>query len=315
MKSDQIKRGRCTHSVPPGTAGQLAHDKAKCSTPSQTPSLATLLSHAGVVSSESNAPMAPSLCLATTYIRPPDGPYHDSDYIYTRMDNPTRTLLENTVGRLECHGDERNVPQIVSCAFSSGMATVSSIVMSHQSPVTVLLPSDLYMGVPTVLLANHWSRFDVNYKTVDFSNESNVENALSSEEGKDVIVWLETPSNPQCRIIDIEGTCAIVNKFRPFTDITTVVDSTLAPPCVTQPLRVSESLIIIALCLLVPRTDSLYYLVGCRCGYAFRNQVARWAFGRTTWYSNSIAVDRTRSSVRTYLTWSADRDGSGCFAI
>jgi cystathionine beta-lyase/cystathionine gamma-synthase len=124
------------------------------------------------------------------------------------------------------------------------MAAVSSIVLSHKSPVTVLLPSDSYHGVPTVL-ADQLSRFDITFKTVDYTNPSNLEIALSSQVGKDVIVWLETPSNPLCQVIDIEATCAIVNEFRPYANITTVVDSTLAPPCVTQPLRVSEKLMIL----------------------------------------------------------------------
>ena len=153
------------------------------------------------------------------------------------MDNPTRSLLEQTVGRLECHDDKRDISEIVSCAFASGMSAVSSLLMSHTAPLTVLLPSDLYHGVPTVL-ADVMTRFNVNYKKVDYSKESEVEKALSEvNKSSNVIVWLESPSNPLCQVIDIEAVCATVDKFRSQAVITTVVDSTLAPPCVTQPLR------------------------------------------------------------------------------
>jgi O-acetylhomoserine/O-acetylserine sulfhydrylase-like pyridoxal-dependent enzyme len=305
MTKDRFKSGRYAHSVPPGTAGLLAHNKAKSSTPLPPLSLATLLSHAGVVSSESNAPMSPPLCLASTYTRPPDGPYHDDDYHYTRTDNPTRTLLEDTVGRLECHGDERDFQHVISCAFASGMAAVSSILLSHKSPVTVLLPSDSYHGVPTVL-ADHLSRFEITYETVDSTDASNLEKALSTQVGKDVVVWLETPSNPLCQVIDIEATCAIVNEFRPHANITTVVDSTLAPPCVTQPLRVSEKLIILHSFCFRQKTYSNFFIVGCRYGYAFCHKVSWRPFGRATRNSNSITLDHARSSAGIYPTSSAD---------
>ena len=232
-----LMRRRFVSSIPPETAGRLAFEKSKATPDPSHSSLETLLAHAGVDSSQHNAPMSPPLCLASTYTRPPDGPYHKGDMKYSRMGNPTRDLLEQTMGRLECHGDSRNHDDIVSCAFSSGMAAVSSLVMAHKAPVTVLLPSDLYHGVPTVL-ANVMSRFHVKYQKVDFTQESQLEKTLSEmDSSNDVIVWMETPSNPQCQVIDIKAVCNQVDPFRSKLNITTVVDSTLAPPCLTQPLR------------------------------------------------------------------------------
>lgn len=240
---------RASSSLPPGAAGQAAFDLSQNTLDtSQKPSLATLLAHAGVDSPQPNAPMSPPLNLATTYTRPPDGAYDDGDFHYARMDNPTRLLLEQTVGNLECHGDEREYNDIVtSCAFASGMAGVSSLVMSHKAPVTVLLPTDLYHGVPTVL-ADVMDRFNVKYQKVDFSDESLLEKALSnaSESNNNVIVWIETPSNPKCQVIDIEAICNLVDTFRSSSQsyITTVVDSTAAPPCITQPLRLGADAVL-----------------------------------------------------------------------
>lgn len=51
---------------------------------------------------------------------------------------------------------------------------------------------------------------------------------------QDSIVWMETPSNPQCQILDIESLCSFIRSINPA--ITTVVDSTLAPPSIQRPL-------------------------------------------------------------------------------
>ena len=82
--------------------------------------------------------------MATTYERPPDGPYHSGDAIYTREDNPTRLLLEQEVARLECHG---SAFEATSWAFSSGMMAASAIILAHESPLQVMIHKDLYHGV------------------------------------------------------------------------------------------------------------------------------------------------------------------------
>lgn len=105
----------------------------------------TLLAHAGLETGP-NAPMSPPIHMASTYARPAQGPYREEDFVYSRMDNPTRLLLEKEVARLECHGRQVDT-EAVSCAFASGMMAASSIVLAHQAPLTVLLPRDLYHGV------------------------------------------------------------------------------------------------------------------------------------------------------------------------
>ena len=107
----------------------------------------TLLAHAGVEGGgQRNAPMSPPLHMATTYTRPAAGPYRPEDSIYIREDNPTRVLLEKEMARIECHG--RDFEKAVSCAFASGMMAASSIVLAHEAPLVVILPRDLYHGVP-----------------------------------------------------------------------------------------------------------------------------------------------------------------------
>lgn len=223
-------------------------------------SMETVLAHAGL-SDSSNAAMSPALHMATTYTRPSSGPYRPSDSKYTRMDNSTRLLLEREMARLETHGRtsqmaessssttfcERNnrdaAAVATSCAFASGMMAVSSIVLAHTAPLHVILPLDLYHGVSTVLM-DIFSRFHVMVERVDLRNPAALESVLGSlSEETDVIVWIETPSNPLCHVIDIEATCDLVQRIRK-SNTTTVVDSTLAPPVVTQPLHFGADLVL-----------------------------------------------------------------------
>ena len=265
----------------PEEAGRRAETLARTATTPKR-SMETLLAHAGIGDSEDhnglsdatagsrtmNTPLAPPLHLATTYERPASGLYGPHDVEYTRLDNPTRLLLEREITRLETHGGfNLDVPEDAdvhcttnsgadestsySCAFASGMMAVSSLVLAHQAPLVVIVPVDLYHGVTTVLW-DIWKRFHVSVVQVnvrdpealsqvlvELDNKNNNPDALTTSTTAttpDCMVWLETPSNPQCHVIDIAATCQLIRRVRP-ANTTIVVDSTLAPPVTTQPLR------------------------------------------------------------------------------
>jgi cystathionine beta-lyase/cystathionine gamma-synthase len=228
-----------TSTLTPEEAGRKAERLAASLHEKESQSLSTLLAHAGMEKIP-NAPMAPPLHLATTYTRPSDGLYRDSDSKYARMDNPTRVLLEKTIFELECVGldvDEEIEP--TTFAFSSGMMAVTSIILAHQSPVTFLVPKDLYHGVPSVLV-KVFSRHNVTIRPVDMSQVSEVTDAISNAGlDSDVIVWMETPSNPLCQIVDIKAICDAVGSITSH-NVTTVVDVTMASPVLTRPLEVSK---------------------------------------------------------------------------
>lgn len=202
----------------------------------------TLLSHAGVDEGMDNAPMSPPLSLATTYTRPTDGIYRDGDWIYARDNNPTKATLEQTVAKLECHGDERDYSRATCCAFASGMAGVNAIFMAHGSSTTVLFPTDAYHGVPT-LLTDILAFLGVTSKRVDVRNHETLVQEAHAVTTDNVIVWMETPSNPQCHVIDIAGVCTALQSAKLQAKLTTVVDSTMCPPCLTQPLRLGADLV------------------------------------------------------------------------
>ena len=67
------------------------------------------------------------------------------------------------------------------------------------------------------------------------------------KKGRNILIWMESPSNPQCKVVDIEAVSQWTNNFREKmgepsshgeVDIVTVVDSTWSPPTITKPLLV-----------------------------------------------------------------------------
>jgi cystathionine gamma-synthase len=256
-----------------------------CRTSATPPNLSTRLAHAGVVGPHkaypTNTPLAPPLHLATTYSRAADGEYHGpTDAIYSRMDNPTRRLLEQEIDCMERQslgllsedenhdnddkggggGGTTTTSCLATTAWSSGLAAVTGLVLAHQAPLTVLLPADLYHGTYS-LWTNVFTRFGVTVQRVDWrrvqfaadgGNDNHGESSKrmlaqiteSIPTDHDVIVWLETPSNPLCHVLDIEAISTWAHTHgKEGTEqhapaVTVVVDSTLAPsPLVQQPLR------------------------------------------------------------------------------
>lgn len=160
--------------------------------------------------------------LSTTYERSADGSYTDG-YMYSRGDNPNRRSLEECLTALEEGCD--------CVAFSSGMAAISSIIESlpEDKPRRIILPDDMYFGVLTLLNETDIGRrFDI--VTVDMSNLEELKEAVESEAAG--LIWIETPSNPQIKIIDI---AAVVNIAKAAGAVT-VVDNTTATPVLQNPL-------------------------------------------------------------------------------
>jgi cystathionine gamma-synthase len=217
-------------------AAAMDDDKAKPVT------LATLTARAGIPKTP-NAPLAPPLHSATTYTRPASGIYGENDTVYARSDNPTRLGLEKAMFEIECVGldlEDKNLVEPTTFAFSSGMMAVTSIVLAHTSPVTVIVHKDIYHGVPTVLI-NVFSRHNVTIHEVDMRQVSDVVDAISKTSTvSDIVVWIESPSNPRFHILDIQAICSATSSISSHK-VTTVVDATMTSPVLTRPLEVSKA--------------------------------------------------------------------------
>ncbi|CAD2071279.1 cystathionine gamma-synthase [Jeotgalicoccus coquinae] len=162
------------------------------------------------------------LHLSTTYERSADGSYTDG-FMYSRGDNPNRRSLEECLTALEEGYD--------SVTFASGMAAISAVIESlpQDMPQRIILPDDMYFGVLTLLNETDIGRrFDI--VTADMSNIEDLKAAVKSEPTG--LIWIETPSNPQIKIIDIAAVVSIAKE----AGAVTVVDNTTATPVLQNPL-------------------------------------------------------------------------------
>lgn len=269
--NNNVRRQLCIKSPEEAgiTARQLAYEVLKKQKTSKNiQHMDSILAHTGIESNDNeyniernnnnnNKPMSPPLHVSTTYTRPVDGIYKENDSTYIRQDNPTRLQLEYTMFQLETHGGCNSTTEeysskgdnCMSFAYSSGMMAASSIILAHETPLNVILPIDLYHGVRS-LLFDVFTRFQVSVEYIDIVNDNNevesrLQKCIQAHSNKNIIVWIETPSNPLCHVIDITAICQKVQKINKNNNnnITIVVDSTLAPPIITQPLLLGADIV------------------------------------------------------------------------
>lgn len=153
--------------------------------------------------------VAPPIHVSSTYDRT-----HQDDLVYRRDHHLTTRRLEAVVGALEGGS---------AVAYPSGMAAVASLLRFLQ-PGRVYLPADVYHGTRHYVSDGKrpWAVTD----TLDALGEGDV-------------AWLETPSNPKCRVTDIAAAAADLHQ----RDITVVVDSTFATPVLQQPLSLGADFV------------------------------------------------------------------------
>jgi cystathionine gamma-synthase/cystathionine gamma-lyase len=140
-------------------------------------------------------------------------------YDYSRTVNPTRTALEAQLASLE--------DAAYGCAFASGMAATSAIMNLLSAGDHVVVTDDLYGGSYR-LFSKVLVRYGLTFTYVDMSDLAAVRSAIRPETK---MFWIETPTNPLLKLIDI---AAIVALRQPGQVV--VVDNTFASPYFQQPL-------------------------------------------------------------------------------
>lgn len=144
-------------------------------------------------------------------------------YRYSRLSNPTRKILEDTVAALEkgTHG----------LAFASGMAAIDCVFRTFLRPGdTVVAVADIYGGSHD-LLVDVYAPWGVNVVFADLGNPDSLDSYLA--DGKVKMLWLETPSNPLLRLVDIAALAAKAKAAGALVGI----DNTFATPYLQNPLE------------------------------------------------------------------------------
>lgn len=149
--------------------------------------------------------------------------------VYTRWSNPTITAAERKIAELESTED---------CAvFSSGMAAISTAIISLVSPGDHIVSiRDLYGGT-VELLSNLMTKFEVLTTFVEATNTGEMESAVRKNTK---LLFLETPTNPTLKLVDLSKVAEIAKR----NGAKVLVDNTFATPYNQQPLRSGCSLVI-----------------------------------------------------------------------
>jgi cystathionine gamma-lyase len=147
---------------------------------------------------------------------------------YSRTDNPTRAVVEQVVASLE--GGKYGL------GFASGMAAESTIMHTLQAGDHVIAGDDLYGGTGR-LFSRVFEKFGLDFTYVDPSDPARVEAALRPETR---LVWLESPTNPLLRIVDITAVSEIAHRRGALV----VVDNTFASPLFQQPLKLGADIVV-----------------------------------------------------------------------
>lgn len=156
-------------------------------------------------------------------------------YIYDRLDDPTRGMLEENLAVAE-RGE-------TAVCFASGMAAISgAIQMLTRSGQHIVAHRTLY-GCTFSLLTNWLPRYEIQTTLVDLTHLENIAGAVRPETR---IIYFETPVNPDMQLIDIVGVrraVEVINARRPEADrIWIVVDNTFASPYCQRPLTLGADL-------------------------------------------------------------------------
>lgn len=144
-------------------------------------------------------------------------------YRYSRLSNPTRKVLEDTIASLEKgkHG----------FAFSSGMAAIDCIFRSFLRPNdTIIAVADIYGGSHD-LLVDVYAQWGVNVIFADLRCPDDLDAYLQA--GGVKMLWLETPSNPLLKLVDIQKLAAKAKQY----NVIVGIDNTFATPYLQNPLE------------------------------------------------------------------------------
>ena len=154
----------------------------------------------------------------------------EAGYIYTRLGNPTTTVLEEKIAALE-EGE-------AAVAMSSGMGAISSTLWTILKAGDHIVTDKTLYGCTFALMCHGLTRFGVEVSFVDTSNLEEVKNAMKENTR---VVYLETPANPNLKIVDLEEISKIAHT-NPNTLV--VVDNNFAKQYIQKHLKLGVDIVV-----------------------------------------------------------------------
>ena len=182
--------------------------------------------HAGQEPDPSTGAIITPIFQTSTYAQAGLGDH--KGYEYSRSHNPTRTALEECIAALE---DGR-----YGLAFASGMAAEQAILSLLSAGDHMIACDDLYGGSFRIF-ERVMRRYNVE---TSYVTAGNIEGYAKAVRSNTRLIWLETPTNPLLRLIDIQAVAEIAHQH----NILVVVDNTFASPYFQQPLKLGADIVV-----------------------------------------------------------------------
>lgn len=148
---------------------------------------------------------------------------------YARSQNPTRFAFERAVADLESGS--------AAFAFASGLAAIATIFELLDSGAHIVATDDIYGGTFRMLERVRKRSANLKVSFADFTDLGAVEAAIRPETR---LLWIETPTNPLLRVVDLEGIVALARR----KGLLTVTDNTFCSPYLQRPLELGVDIVV-----------------------------------------------------------------------
>lgn len=163
--------------------------------------------------------------------------HHPPIYIYDRLGEPTRGMLEDNLAFAE-RGD-------CAVTFASGMAAISAAVGVCAFSGDEIISHRVLYGSTYSLFKNWYPKMGLKVKLLDLTDPENLSKNLTKDT---MVVYFETPSNPNMELIDISKICTIVKKHNKKVSedrkIRVIIDNTFATPFCQRPIELGADIVV-----------------------------------------------------------------------
>jgi cystathionine beta-lyase/cystathionine gamma-synthase len=188
-------------------------------------SIFTTAVHAGTRPDPYSGAIMTPIYQTSTFVQEAPGVHKGWDY--SRAGNPTRDAFEEALAALE--GAKYGL------AFSSGLAAEQAILQTLEPGGRILVCDDVYGGTGR-LFRRLWAKYGFDFQFIDMGKLD----VVKAEAAKGVkMIWVETPTNPMMKILDIAG----ISKIAKSAGALLVVDNTFASPIFQQPLKLGADFV------------------------------------------------------------------------
>ncbi len=195
--------------------------------------LETRVIHGGQRPEPSTGAVMPPVSFSSTYVQ--ESPGVHKGFEYSRSHNPTRYALERCIASLE-GGQVAGDPTGGGFAFASGLASMATCLELIDSGDRVIAMDDLYGGSYRLMTRVRERSQGIKVSYVDMTDASRIEAAITE---RTKLIWVETPTNPTLKLVDLQGVAAIGRRHK----LITVCDNTFASPILQRPLELGFDIV------------------------------------------------------------------------